>query len=577
MKMKKCLLFTVLIAFTMQFSIFGNNVLVENVGLVNQDISAGTNNPANYTHINFDVSWENSWRTDVGPNNWDAVWVFAKVQPFGQNYKHATLSANAAHHKINTTNGVGYTITPSADGKGVFLYRSANSAPGPINWDGVELRWNYPTDGILDTTSVTIQVFAVEMVYIPEGSFYIGDGNIGSYGSDYSFRKNNQQNDTPEGREAYLITSEGAITFINSSSTDVNGVYDPTFTPGYTLPADFPKGYSAFYCMKYEVSQKQYVDFFNTLPTTPISDPQKGNRNLGTNTTYRNYFTWSPTTNLTDATTGTTSGDRAQNYMGWADACAYADWAALRPMSELEYEKAARGNDVTYGAIYPVQYEYPWGNTSITNLTGTLTNDGTLSEGVPNPTSNNANALYASGISGPVRNGIFAAKNQTTNQRQQSGASFYGVMEMAGNLAEMVVSTTLPYYTTFCSNPPQISFSKYIHGDGNLNNNGNCNIANWSNNPLYFNEIASSVTYYANCYNEDIGDGPVNIAKVRGGSYGNTTSYLRTSDRNIRVYSYYSSSMTGGFSTASDVNSATNSNVYLRNRYQGFRAVRTAP
>jgi formylglycine-generating enzyme required for sulfatase activity len=571
--MKKSLFFTVLIAGAMNFSLFGNNVLVENVGLVNQDISAGANNPANFTHVNFDVSWENSWRTNVGPNNWDAVWVFAKVQPFGQNYKHATLSANAAHHKINITNGVGYTITPSADGKGVFMYRSANSAPGPINWDGVELRWNYPTDGILDTTSVTIQVFAIEMVYIPEGSFYIGDGNIGSYGSDYSFRKNNQQNLTPEGREAYLITSEGAITFINSSSTDVNSVYDPTYSSGYTLPADFPKGYGAFYCMKYEVSQKQYVDFFNTLPTTPVADPQKGNRNLGNTGSYRNFFTWSPATNLTDATTGSTSGDRAQNYMGWADACAYADWAALRPMSELEYEKAARGHDVTYGPIYPVQFEYPWGNTSITNLTGTLTNDGTISEGVPNPTTNNANALYSGGISGPVRNGIFAAKNATANQRQQSGASFYGVMELAGNLAEMVISNTIPYYSGDCSSPPQHAFSKNIHGDGNLNNNGNCDVSNWSDKPNAFTEVIShsfdhccSANY---CYNSTNTHSYTNssITKLRGGAFNDSNTRLRISDRSI--FPYGDSGLNYG--------SYSSTNLYSRYNYVGFRAVRTAP
>lgn len=573
--MKRKLVFAMCIASTLHFAAKANNVLVENVGLTNQDVSAGANNSANFTHISFDISWENSWRTDVGPANWDAVWVFAKIQPFGQNYKHATLSTNAAHHKINTPNGVSYTITPSADGKGVFMYRSANSAPGPINWDGVELRWNYPTDGVLDTTSVTVQVFAIEMVYIPQGSFYIGDGNIGSYGSDYSFRKNNQQNTTPVGREAYLITSEGAITFINSSSTATNGVYDPGMTNGYTLPAAFPKGYQAFYCMKYEVTQKQYVDFFNTLPTTPVADPQKGNRNLGNTGSSRNNFTWSPATNLTDATTGSTSGDRAQNYMGWADACAYADWAALRPMSELEYEKICRGHDAIYGPIYPVQYEYPWGNTSITNLTGTLTNDGTVSEGVPNPTTNNANALYSGGISGPVRNGIFAAKNFTTNQRQQSGASFYGVMEMAGNLFEMVVSTYIPYYSSDCSTPPQNAFSSQIHGDGNLNSNGNCNIPTWSDKPNAFTEVISHS--YSSCCSSNFCYSSTsttssyvnsNIAKLRGGSFNSAATKLRTSDRSTFPYG---SCNTGSYSTSSS------DDVYTRNSNQGFRGVRTAP
>ena len=33
-------------------------------------------------------------------------------------------------------------------------------------------------------------------------------------------------------------------------------------------------------------------------------------------------------------------------YISWPDLLAYADWAALRPITELEYEKAARGVDV---------------------------------------------------------------------------------------------------------------------------------------------------------------------------------------------------------------------------------------
>ena len=38
-----------------------------------------------------------------------------------------------------------------------------------------------------------------------------------------------------------------------------------------TIPSAYPKGYAAFYCMKYEVSEGQWVDFFNTL-----KDGQKG-------------------------------------------------------------------------------------------------------------------------------------------------------------------------------------------------------------------------------------------------------------------------------------------------------------
>lgn len=44
------------------------------------------------------------------------------------------------------------------------------------------------------------------------------------------------------------------------------------------IPAAFPKGYNAFYLMKYEISQGQLTDFFNFL------DPGMAN------TLFANYF-----------------------------------------------------------------------------------------------------------------------------------------------------------------------------------------------------------------------------------------------------------------------------------------------
>ena len=54
--------------------------------------------------------------------------------------------------------------------------------------------------------------------------------------------------------------------------------------------------------------------------------------------------------------------------LSWPDLCAYADWAALRPMTELEYEKACRGPN------NPVLGEYAWGNTSISLTAVSQTN-----------------------------------------------------------------------------------------------------------------------------------------------------------------------------------------------------------
>lgn len=557
--MKKSFIFPFL--FFAMFGLNAANVLVENVSLVNQDVSAGFNNAANHTFVQFDLSWDASWRTSTGPANYDAVWIFVKVQPFGQNYKHATLSTNAADFSVTSTNGVAYTVQTVPDGKGIFIHRTSDGS-GSINWDQVKLRWNYRSDGIDDTTSVTIKVFAVEMVYIPKGAFYIGDGNIGggtSYnGSTNAFRINNVPATTVTGSNAYLVSSENAISFITSTSTSLTSCYDPSHTSGYTLPATFPKGYNAFFCMKYEVSQQQYCDFFNTLPTTPPSDAQKGNRNIGGGT--RCSWSWPSAINLNNASI-TTGGERACNYLGWADACAYADWACLRPMSELEWEKAARGRDTTYGAIYPMNLEYAWGNTSINYSTAALLADGTFKERLTDSVSATAaNASY-SGFSpaGPLRCGIFAAKNQMTNQRRQSGASFYGVMEMSGNLDEMVISTNKPYSSSYGQT---FYFTGTTHGNGALDASGNADVGAWSHNGS---TVTSSPSFSST--------NPAACIIVKGGSYSSSTSYLRISDRN-KVTTYYNGSYSvnrGLYSTSSTYNH------YSRKETNGFRAVRTAP
>ena len=51
--------------------------------------------------------------------------------------------------------------------------------------------------------------------------------------------------------------------------------------------------------------------------------------------------------------------DIACNFLNWADGAAYADWAGLRPMTELEYVKASRGTRS------PVVNEYAWSTTNL--------------------------------------------------------------------------------------------------------------------------------------------------------------------------------------------------------------------
>jgi formylglycine-generating enzyme required for sulfatase activity len=225
--------------------------------------------------------------------------------------------------------------------------------------------------------------------------------------------------------------------------------------------------------MKYEISQRQYRDFLNTLTST-----QRGSRTATMTSTkyvmtdtdtvsFRNgLYTADGSTvvcDLDDDATGNETNDGqwiACDCLCWYDLTAYADWAALRPMSELEFEKACRG------PISPVNLEYAWGTTDITEATS-HTNSGYANEGVGQSGKGLCAYYNAGGLSGPCRTGF--AATSTTN-RVQSGATYYGIMEMSGNVAERAVTVGHSDGRGF----------EGTHGDGALTSNGDANCEDWT-------------------------------------------------------------------------------------------------
>jgi len=469
-----------------------NNVLVQNTSLTGQNTGAGVNNAANYTSIQFDVSWDNSWNSAAGPSNWDAVWIFAKYKIVGGagciagGWNHCTLSTTAANHTITTNNGVAGTITPSTDGKGVFMYRSATGT-GSNNWQQVLLRWNYGADGVLDACQVTVKVYAIEMVYIPTGTFYVGDG-IGA---------------APAGNltagtastAAYQVLNENAITLggaggnvgNNNGSGQSQGDDWNTATQ-VTLPAVWPKGYTKYYLMKYECSNEQYSEFLKTLtfaqqgnrfPATTTAAPYNASGAAAAAPTFRNAVKVKVAGNAANPADfgcdlnndGTYNGANDGQYIPYSsssvpDLLAYLDWAALRPMSEFEYEKGCRGNQV------PVAGEYAWGSNSIYAASYlALSNSGAVNE-LPNSPSAGpqGNAVYSTTVTvgnGPLRCGIFATAAST---RVVAGAGYYGAMEMTGSCFDMVVN---------CATVAGRSFDGSNHGDGSLSATGYANATTW--------------------------------------------------------------------------------------------------
>ena len=432
-----------------------NNITVTNTSL------SGQNTTSDFTLINFDVAWENSWRTSTNESNYDGAWIFVKFRKNGTtDWRHCTI--NATGH----ANGAGSTFFIPSDGKGAFIYRNADGI-GNVSFTGNQLRWNYGADGLLDNETVEIRVFALEMVYIPQGSFYLGSGGVEAY----AFTDGSSTN-------PYFVANNNAIT-VGTSSGNLNAA---TYLAAGTIPASFPKGYDAFWIMKYETSQQQYVDFLNHI------DFARANVN---NTP--GLFTGAHPALIAP------QPERACNNLGFLRTAAHADWCGLRPMTELEFEKACRGYNTP-----AVPNEYAWGNTTLTPLTA-VNNGGAANESVLAPT--NANANINSSINVATRVGIFARPSGST--RTLSGGTYYGVMNMSDNMAENTVTA---------GTTQGRAFDAAVHGDGYLAADGNSNIPAW-------------IDYRA--YGR------------RGSGYNGSTDWARVSDRFLaNFYSSYPSDVT---------------------------------
>jgi formylglycine-generating enzyme required for sulfatase activity len=432
------------------------------------------------TAVTFDITWKKSWRNANVIGNWDAAWVFVKFRTTTGgtigDWKHASLN-NSGHSVpsgatlttglVDTSSSFNIATNPVV---GVFIYRSSDGA-GTFTANNVALSWNYSQDGVSNSDTVEIRLFGIEMVYIPQGGFFAGD-NATSNGSFMQGYSSEEDPDT----DPWWIGSEDAISVTNSpgSGTGVRPekaaeYYDPYDTAGYTLPAAFPKGYQAFYMMKGEIGQAQWVTFFNTLTPTQKSTRDitevvlPCNNKCGDDLNYRNNVSWTDSGDATlpDQGGGATYEGVAMNYISWGDLTAYLDWAGLRPMSELEFERAGRGPQRA------VSGEYAWGSTSTTQATS-ISNGGLPTERAQS----GANMAYGdhASVQGPLRVGSFAYGVST---RIASGAGYYGVMELSGNVWERPVTV---------SNSTGRSFEGRYHGDGALNSSGDPNASTWPGN-----------------------------------------------------------------------------------------------
>jgi hypothetical protein len=436
-----------------------SDVTVTNIAVATPSPGTGT------VAINFDISWTNSWRSSSAPDNWDAAWVFIKYRINGGEWNHAKLTETGHSIPSNAAITVGLADTSAAynastnPAVGAFIYRR-NTGAGNFTASGVSLLWNYSANSVLITDDVEINIYAIEMVYVPEAPFYAGDNGTATG----SLVQGSSDTDP------WRITTEASLSTENTAGNGSGSgqtaplYYNPSITDGdaagavYSVPAAFPKGFAPYYVMKSHISQGQWVAFFNTLTSA-----QKSTRDItatkGDSLAYRNNVSWtSGDATLPNQGGGVNYAYVGMSYLNWGDVTAFLDWAGLRPLSELEYEKVGRG------PLSSVSGEYAWGSATATQATS-ISNAGAGTERAQS----GANISYGndSEIQGPLRAGSFG---YNVSGRDAAGAGYYGAMDLSGSLWDRVVTL---------ANSSGRSFNGSRHGDGVLDASGDANVTSW--------------------------------------------------------------------------------------------------
>ena len=373
------------------------------------------------------ISWNNAWHD---ARNHDGAWVALRYTGSGEMHPYSVpaLIADAGHQVLSGPTGT--TITVSQDQVGFWLVPPEGHR-GPFRCVVLmKLDDEGLYDQVRDMDQRTLTAHGLEMVFVPQGAFWIGDpaqeaiGSGAFYGLPSTTKTlmpyNVQQEAAP-----IEVGKEGGIAY----TMDENGYRGDGAGP---IPATFPKGVAAFWVMKYELTQGQYADFLNDLPrlATYLRSPTSG----------RDYVQEGGSIVCENGVYRAQHPERSCALLSWDDLAGFADWIGLRPMTELEFEKACRGPGE------PKPLEYPWNTSSRERLKRKL-----------DPM---RVRVYADGLSESLLD--------STN-RDVFGVSYYGAFDLSGNVWERCITVGDSTGRAFTG----------THGDGNLGPGGTATNPDW--------------------------------------------------------------------------------------------------
>lgn len=362
----------------------------------------------------LDLSWNNAWNNT---KNHDAVWIHVKLNGWNPGARLMPAGHRILNNRLAGVNDP--SIEVSADSMGLFVI------PPPSFRGRIDIKLKI----LLDTTTQTIDyqkihgkfgVYGIEMVFIPGGSFTLGnpDKQAISRASFYKSDVNGQRDGL------YTIQSEAPIDVSPSAGSLYYWSEESLYNGDQKgpVPAAFPKGFQSFYIMKYELTQGQYADFLNSVNTgyTYLRSPIGG----------LDYYKKRGGIRIEDGKYTADNPQRPMNFVSFTDGLAFTDWSCLRPITELEYEKAARGGRK------PVPYEFVWGTDNYDEL-----------------------ARYVDGNELIMSHG-WDESSLTDKTLAVFGASYFWVMDLSGSVWEKVITIGNEIGRSF----------KGSHGDGYLEN-----------------------------------------------------------------------------------------------------------
>lgn len=432
----------------------------------------------------LELAWARSWRDPPGSprGNHDGVWLFGKWQDEAGRWRHLPLQAEAVE---------GFEVQAVARRGALVARREAGhgEARGRLR-----IAWTLPA------TPRQVRLQAWPMVHVRGGPFFAGDGAADTPGR-WHDGADPARPFRIDGSPIELGQRAAALWADTTRSPLPSGLPGPAPWDGASgaLPAAFPTGYGAFWIQRYETTQGQYADFLNTLSPQQAAARAPGAADFaGTRSLPGHYrFSLAQREGLWQAAQPRWS----MNWLTWEDGTALADWAGLRPMSELEFEQAARG------PLPPVPGEYAWGTTRIVAIRGFDGEDGSGRERALPPDANTSWSPTAQDR--PLLGPYAAAALAGRATREGRGESFWGVADLSGNLVEMAVSAGNPAGRAFVPN----------HGDGELDEGGRADVPGWPG-------MGPRSAAFS----------PVAGFGYRGGDFYNPERDLRTSSRNVATF-----------------------------------------